>query len=162
MTAPASSAGDARWGWLPAWLRPLEHETGGRGRLWLIETIALVLVGLLLSVATGNDVVRQTHINERLIADISAWRQYTKHDYHNVSVDQEIFGSSSHRDVVCGNTSPGAPKSTTQLCLVVSSAGAGGRRTVSGGWYLPKYVEDDVLSLRYACFGREAVGQCPP
>jgi hypothetical protein len=162
MTAHSPSAGEGRWGRLPALLRPLERGAPGKGRLWLIETVALVLVGLLLSVATGNDVVRQTHINERLIADLSAWRQYTGHHYHNVSVDQEVFGPSSHRDVVCGNTSPGAPKATTQLCLVVSSAGAGGRRTVTGGWYLPKHVEDDVLSLRYACFGRGAVGQCPP
>jgi hypothetical protein len=161
MTEPVPAAEQDRWVRLPAWLRPRERETNERGRTWRTETVLLVIVGLLLAVATGNDVVRQTHVNERLIVDIAAWRHFTGHDFHNLSVDQEIFGASSHRDVICGNTSPGAPKSKTQICLVVSGRSATGKRTVGGGWYLGEHVEDDVLSARYGCFGAEAVGQCP-
>ena len=43
-----------------------------RGRL--IETTLLILAGLLLAIATVNDVVDQTHVNHRLIADLRTWR----------------------------------------------------------------------------------------
>jgi hypothetical protein len=159
MSEPAPSIDQNGWGWLPPRLRPRERELPAR-RLWPIETAVLVLVGLVLAIATGNDVARSSHINERLNADLSIWRHYTGHDFHNVSVDVEIFGPATHRDVVCGNTSGGAPRSTPQLCLVVSNTAAG-KRAIGGGWYLPKYVEDNSRPRRYGCFGREGAGQCP-
>jgi hypothetical protein len=149
-----------RFSSLPAWLRPRAIEPPGSGRMWLIEATLLVLVGLLLAVATVNDVVRQTHINHRLIADLATWRAYTGHSYHNLSVEQELFGTGSRREVVCGNTSPGAPKARTQLCLVVYGPIHAGRRTVYGGWYLPPKVED-VRADRYGCFGVLSRGMCP-
>jgi hypothetical protein len=126
----------------------------------LVETTLLVLVGVLLAVATVNDLVRQTHVNHRLIADLRTWRTYTGHAYHNLSIEQELFGRSSQREVVCGNTSPGAPKARTQLCLAIWGPVVGGRRTVHGGWYLPPKVED-VRADRYGCFGAGAEGICP-
>ncbi len=68
-----------------------------------------MLAGLLLAIATVNDVVRQTHINHRLIADLRTWRSYTGHDYHNLSTEQDSSATPT-RDVVCGNTTPGPPK----------------------------------------------------
>jgi hypothetical protein len=127
----------------------------------LIETTLLVLVGVVLAVATVNDVARQTGVNQRLIADLKTWRHYTGHDYHNLSIDQELLGSSSQREVVCGNTSPGAPKATTQICLAIWGTPVDGRRTVFGGWYLPPKVEYDVRSDRYGCFGPASRGICP-
>jgi hypothetical protein len=127
----------------------------------LIETTLLVLVGVVLAVATVNDVARQTGVNQRLIADLKTWRHYTGHDYHNLSIDQELLGSSSQREVVCGNTSPGAPKATTQICLAIWGTAVDGRRTVFGGWYLPPKVEYDVRSDRYGCFGPASRGICP-
>jgi hypothetical protein len=127
----------------------------------LIETTLLVLVGVVLAVATVNDVARQTGVNQRLIADLKTWRHYTGHDYHNLSIDQELLGSSSQREVVCGNTSPGAPKATTQICLAIWGTAVDGRRTVFGGWYLPPNVEYDVRSDRYGCFGPASRGICP-
>jgi len=127
----------------------------------LIETTLLVLVGILLAVATVNDVVRQTRVNQRLITDLKTWRHYTAHDYHNLSIDQELFGSSSQREVVCGNTSPGAPKARTQICLAIWGPVADGRRAVHGGWYLPANLEYDVRAERYGCFGSAAQGMCP-
>jgi hypothetical protein len=129
--------------------------------LRLIETTLLVLVGVLLAVATVNDVVRQTHVNDRLIADLRTWRAYTGHEYHNLSIEQELLGpTSSRREVICGNTSPGAPKARTQLCLAIWGPVVGGRRTVHGGWYLPAKAED-LRAKRYGCFGPASRGICP-
>jgi hypothetical protein len=149
-----------RWSALPAWLRPREVELPGSGRLRLIETTLLVLLGLLLAVATVNDVVRQTHVNDRLIADIATWRAYTGHPYRNLSIEQELFGAGSQREVVCGNTSPGGLKARTQICLVIYGPQVAGRRTVHGGWYLPPKV-DDVRAGRYGCFGAASRAMCP-
>jgi cell division protein FtsL len=145
---------------LPGWLRPRPLELPGSGRMRLVETTLLLLAGLLLAIATVNDVVRQTHVNQRLIADLRTWRAHTGHDYHNLSIDQKLLGETSQREVICGNTSPGAPKARTQLCLMVWGPVVKGRRTVHGGWYLPAKAED-VRADRYGCFGPGARGMCP-
>jgi hypothetical protein len=157
----ALSAGEERWQRLPARLRPRSAELRGTGQMRLIETTLLVLVGIVLAIATVNDVARQTGVNQRLIADLKTWRHYTGHDYHNLSIDQELLGSGSQREVVCGNTSPGAPKATTQICLAIWGKVVDGRRTVFGGWYLPPNLEFDVRSERYGCFGPASPGICP-
>jgi hypothetical protein len=122
-----------------------------RSPVWLAETTVVLLAGALLAAATVNDVVRQTHINHRLVADLRTWRAYTGRDYHNLSVSQDTRGLST-REVVCGNTAPGPPKAHTQLCLVITGPVSQGRRTVRGGWYLPPGVEN-LTRYRYACFG---------
>ena len=99
MSAAPTPAGRPPWGWLPAWLRPRSAEVPGSGQLRLVETTLLVLVGVLLAVATVNDVVRQTNVNHRLIADLRTWRAYTGHGYHNLSIEQELFGAHSGREV---------------------------------------------------------------
>jgi len=159
MSAGARQSERRPWGWLPESLRPRDVEAPGSGSMRLIETTILVLVGVLLAVATINDVSRQANINQRLIADLRTWRTYTGHAYHELSIDQELFGSSSKHEVVCGNTSPGAPKSRTQLCLVIWGPTVSGRRTIHGGWYLPPQSED-ARSERYGCFGEGAEGLC--
>jgi len=144
---------------LPDWLRPRGLELPGSGRMRLIETTLLLLMGLLLAVATINDLVRQTDVNHRLIADLGTWRGYTGHEYHNLSIEQELFGAASQKEVVCGNRSPGAPRARPQICLVIYGPVRAGRREVHGGWYLPAVVED-VRADRYGCFGPAAVGLC--
>jgi hypothetical protein len=155
-----TSIPDDSWHRLPAWLRPRDSERPGAGSTRLVETTLLVILGLLLTIATVNDVVRQTHVNQRLIADLATWRAYSGLPYHNLSIEQELFGVASRKEVVCGNTSPGAPKARTQLCLVIYGPEQAGRRAVYGGWYLPPKVED-VRSARYGCFGSAARGRCP-
>ncbi len=130
-------------------------------RVRLIETTVLVLAGLLLAAATLNDLHRQVHINQRLIADERTWRGYTGHDYHNLSIDQMLLGEGTEREVVCGNTAPGAPHARVQLCLAIWGAVVKGKRPVHGGWYLPAKVEDDVRKARYGCFGGASEGMCP-
>jgi hypothetical protein len=136
---------------LPAWLRPREVEMPGLGTMRLVETTVLLLVGLLLAIATIDDVVLQTHVNHRLVADLRTWREYTGHNYKNLSIEQDLYGHST-RDVICGNTTPGPPKERTQLCLAMTGPVVGGRRTVSSGWYLPPKSED-LRGKRYGCFG---------
>lgn len=140
-----------RWDRLPEWLRPREQERQGTGRRRLIEVTLLILAGLLLAVATVNDLVDQTHVNHRLIADLRTWREYTGHDYKNVSTEQDLYGHTT-RDVVCGNTTPGPPKERVQLCLQLTGPVIDGRRAAHGGWYLPPKAED-VPAVRYGCFG---------
>ncbi|HXB16167.1 MAG TPA: hypothetical protein VNV44_10555 [Solirubrobacteraceae bacterium] len=158
----ASPSRPEPWAWLPTRLRPREQQDHERqGRLWRVETAVLAIVFVLLATATVNDVVRQSHINERLIADLRSWRTYTHHDYKNVGVDVLTMGVTTKRDVVCGNTEPGPPNARTQICLVVTGPTVSGRRTVSGGWYLRPYTTDDVFAVRYGCFGSVTMGRCP-
>jgi hypothetical protein len=160
-TVPASDRDEGRFSRLPERLRPRTSEDPGLGQLRLIETTVLVLVGLILLIATVNDLSRQATVNERLVADLQTWRAYTGHNYHSVSIDQELLGSQTKREVVCGNTAPGAPKATTQICLVIWGPQVGGRRTIHGGWMLPAKAEDE-RALRYGCFGDEYVRSlCP-
>lgn len=137
-------------------------EVEGRGtrRLWLVETAVLVLVGLVLAVATVNDLGRAVGINHRIGADLSTWRHYTHHDYINISVDQKTLGEDRQRDLLCGNTSAGAPGAKTQICLTISGPVANGLRTVYGGWYLAPY-HPDIPANRYGCFGAGGRGHCP-
>jgi len=128
-------------------------------RIWLIETTVLVLVGLLLAVATVNDLSREAGINHRLIADLSTWRDYTHHDYLNISIDQETLGVDSERELLCGNTSPGPPGARTQICLAIWGPVVNGTRTVHGGWYLYPY-HPDLPANRYGCFGAAGRGRC--
>jgi hypothetical protein len=129
------------------------------GSLRLAETTILILVGTLLAIATVNDVVRQTHVNHRLVADLRTWRAVTGHAYHNLSVGQDLKGYTT-RETVCGNVSPGGPKERTQVCLVLVGPVLSGRREVNGGYYLPAQTVDARRS-RYACFGAAArAGLC--
>jgi len=161
MSEASTPVEGSAFGRLPAWLRPRSVERSASGRTRLVETTLLVLAGILLAIATVNDVVHQTHVNQRLIADLRTWRSYTGHDYHNLSISQQLLGESSKREVVCGNTSPGAPKERTQLCLAIWGPVLDGRRTVHGGWYLPAKAED-LRAERYGCFGPASQGMCPP
>lgn len=144
---------------LPEWLRAREVELPGLGTMRLVEAMVLIAVGLLLAIATVNDVVLQTHVNHRLVADLRTWRQYTGHDYKNVGVEQDIYGHTT-RDFVCGNTTPGPPKERIQLCLVMTGPVHDGHRAARSGWYLPVKTEDEH-DKRYGCFGRAvAEGLC--
>ena len=151
-------------GWaarLPPSLAPRSSELGGSGSTRLIETTVLILVAILLATATIYDTVRQSHINERLVADEVTWRAYAGLKEQNLSLSQELLGTMSKHEVVCGNTSPGPPKTRTQLCLAIWGPVRDGRRAVHGGWYLPPKVEDE-RRYRYGCFGEGSSGLCGP
>jgi hypothetical protein len=148
------------WSRLPPRLRPLDREPPGGGRRWRLETAVLLLAGLLLAIATVNDVVLGTRVNHRLVADLRTWRAYTGHDYKNVSAEQDIYHHTT-TDVACGNTVPGPPKERVQICLQLTGPVVHGYRAARGGWYLPPKAED-VRPHRYGCFGTaKAQGACP-
>jgi hypothetical protein len=153
-------ADEQRWRFLPSWLRPRAVELRGTGQLRLIETTLLVIVAGVLATATINDLAREAGINHRLVADLKTWRHYTRHNYHNISIDQETLGADTQREVLCGNTSGGPPDAKPQLCLGIWGPVLDGRRAVHGGWYLPAYVED-LPRNRYGCFGAVGQGRCP-
>jgi hypothetical protein len=155
---PTASEGRPR-ARLPEWARPRESERRGLGSMRLAETTILILVGVLLAVATVNDVVQQTHVNHRLVADLHSWRVATGHNYRNLGIEQDLKGHTT-RDTVCGNVSPGGPKERTQVCLVLVGPVISKRRSVSGGYYLPAQTVDERRN-RYACFGTAAAaGLC--
>jgi hypothetical protein len=145
-----------RWSFLAPSLRPREENQGSQGpsNLRLIETTLLVLAGLLLAIAAINDVARQVHVNQRLIADLHTWRTVTGHDYHNLTVEQDQTAHST-REVVCGNTIPGPPGKRPQLCLVMTGPTAHNLRAARGGYYLPPEAID-LRRYRYGCFGSTA------
>lgn len=122
-----------------------------------IETSFLALVGVLLAIATVHDVKSQVHVNRRLMADLSTWRTVTGHRYHNVAVEQNVEHRGT-REVVCGNTTPGAPESKVRVCLVLTGPVLAGRRAARGGYYLPPKVED-LPRYRYGCFGTAVPGR---
>jgi len=131
--------------------RPRASERKGLGSLRLAETTLLILFGLLLAIATANDVRQQTHVNHRLNADLATWRAVTGHNYHSIAIEQDVKEHTT-RDTVCGNVSPGGPKQRTQLCLRMTGPVHADRRKVRGGYYLPPRSEDEAR-LRYGCFG---------
>jgi hypothetical protein len=160
MSSLPDSVEPARWGRLPARLRPRASELPGSGRTRLIETTLLVLAALLLAIATVNDVVLQSKVNRRLVADLGTWRSYTGHDYRELSIEQD-FHHHTNREVICGNTTPGPPGDRVQLCLLMTGPVINGRRMVRTGWYLsPKTA--DLPRNRYGCFGPPTAGwPCP-
>ncbi len=159
----SSSAGASRPGpigrRLPGWARPLDSERRGSGSVRRVEATIVILFGLLLAVATVNDLVQQTHVNHRLAADLLAWRTVTGHDYINLAIEQDVKRYTT-RDIVCGNVSPGAPGERAQICLRLTGPVIEGKRAVSGGYYLPPKLTDASRN-RYACFGSAAsAGLC--
>jgi hypothetical protein len=146
-------------GRLPAWLAPREDDSTGR-RLWRVETVALVLVGLLLAVAAVNDIFWSVHSSARLVADQTTWRHYTDRDYYNVSATPLVVGMAE--DVACANATPGAPGERTQICLLLDGPVEHGLRSVVGGWRLPART-GNFPAKRYDCFGEaRSKTLCPP
>jgi hypothetical protein len=150
----AEGAEQGRWARLPERLRPRTQERRGRGDRRRVESTLLVLALLLLAVATVNDVVLQTHTNNRLTADLRTWRALTGHAYHNISIEQDLKGHTT-REILCGNTAPGPPGALPQICLVITGPVVHGLRASHGGFYLPPFTHDK-RAYRYACFGSAA------
>jgi hypothetical protein len=145
-----------RWRRLPSRLRPRPVELPGSGRTRLIESTLLALAALLLAIATVNDVVLASKVNQRLVADLRTWRSYTGHDYRELSIEQDFHGH-TNREIVCGNTTPGPPGKRVQICLLMTGPVVNRRRTVRSGWYLsPKTA--DLPRNRYGCFGPPTAG----
>ena len=130
----ACDTAERGWQRLPPRLRPRDAERPGSGRLWLVETIVLLLVGLLLAIATVNDVVlRRTSTTAS--SPTCARGAPTPATTTRTSRPNRTSAHHTTTDVVCGNTTPGPPKERTQICLqmtgpVVARAPRRARRLV--------------------------------
>jgi hypothetical protein len=136
---------------LPSWLRPLEEAPQRKGRRWRIETVVLLVLALVISVATVYDLTREVKVDNRLTADIETWRHVAEIPDEEVAVEQDLT-SYSTRDTACADVIESKTRVSVRLCLMLDGPVSGNRRKVLGGFYLPPY-----LSLgpndRYGCFG---------
>jgi hypothetical protein len=119
-------------------------------RLWRIETVVLVVLGLFLAIASLNDLVWSVDDNTRLVADQMTWRHYTNRDYYNVSAGALVTGQPT--DISCANSSPGPPGERRQICILMVGPIKDGLRTVTGGFQLPARTGDFPRN-RYGCYG---------
>ena len=122
------------------------HASSRDGRLAGRDARCWCSSALVLAIATRQRPRRARSTSTSVsIADLQHLAHYTGHDYNNISVDQETLGDDSKREVVCGNTSPGAPKAKDpDLPDDLAAPTVDGQRTVHGGWYLPAYVRRHV------------------
>jgi hypothetical protein len=146
---------------LPETLRPLHAERPDGGRRRRIQNVLLALIALVLLAAVIHDLVRQAGINYRLTADIETWREITRHDYKNVSIETDDRHYTTN-DVACGNTSYALPGHRSQICFVmvgpIRHERIDGklveRRASYGGFFVPPYTSTGYKVNRYDCFGR--------
>lgn len=138
---------------LPGWARPLDREPEG-GRVRSVELAILALVGLVLLAAVIDDVALQTHTNHRLVKDLATWRAATGLHWKNLGIERDVARFTS-KDTICGNVATGPPDESAQVCLTMVGPVIGGYRNVTGGYYLPPVVLDEVAT-RYSCFGEAA------
>lgn len=132
---------------------------GARDRR-LIEGAVLVILGLLLLAATVNEVVKQSHVNERIAVDKRTWINYTGHRLKHVSVTPGLRNSN---DTACAPPTAGAHE---RLCLQLTGPAHATYRTVTGGYRLP-LLHPNRFRYRYGCFGaarrhRLCVGRAAP
>lgn len=151
----------ARPGWLRWLLGRSDANAGSPSNrdLRLIETAILIVAGLVLAVATANDIGRAVHITERIKVDQHSYRVYmhTKGGVttpiRKVSITPAVYGK---RDTAC---SPPIGTAHGSACLMLDgpAAGTGPRRvrTVVGGFRLLPNARNR-FGARYACFGLAA------
>lgn len=163
MSAPAPTpvppAGAPAWRrWL---LRRSDANAAGPANadLRLVETAIVIVAGLVLAVATVNDIGRAVHINERLRIDAHTYRYYmhtqrgVATSIRKVAVTPAVQGKV---DVAC-SPPPGGPRGST--CLVIGGpvhpSASGQQRAVLGGYeLLPR--QRNRYYARFGCFGAPA------
>jgi hypothetical protein len=154
MSAPAAHR--ARRSWLPPFLGPRpQSQADPAGRdLRAIETVIIVLLGLLLAAASVDDVAHQVRLNKRTSADRVTWRAYAHANIKHLDVRTLEHGTT---DFVCRSTTTVAADAAAEirLCLMVGGPTVDNKRTVDGGYYIPVRAPDRY-TYRYGCFGLPA------
>jgi hypothetical protein len=134
---------------LSARLRPRDVDVPS-SRLWRAETMALVVVGVVLTALATNDIFWSVQSSAVRVADQNTWRHYTHRNYFNVSAGPLVYGRPV--DVSCADATPGPPGERTQICLIMDGPAVAGLRHVIGGWRLPPRKGDFAID-RYGCYG---------
>lgn len=137
------------------WLR---LRAGGRRGIGLrrVETVVLLLIGLLFAVATIYDLTRQVRIGDRLHADLVSWQAITGANYHNAFVELDAKHYTT-RDVACGWTPATDPHKRAMTCLIFTGPVHGWHRVATGGYYLlgvgpaRRRLAYDRARYRYGC-----------
>jgi hypothetical protein len=119
-----------------------------------LEIAVLALIGVVLLVATINDLVLQAHTNHRLVKDLATWRAATGLHWKNLGIERDVARFTS-KDTICGNVATGPPDERAQVCLTMTGPAIRGRRYITGGYYLLPVVLDEAAN-RYSCFGEAA------
>ena len=137
---------------LPPWLAPRENKPTSprRGLQRMLETTALIVVGIVLAVAAIYDLSYDVGNDHRMAADVATWTQFTGQKpvtiwAHPVSVGQTT-------DVSCGSVALGPSVNETQVCLVLVGRVRNGLRTIFGAWQLP-WGDADHIADRFGCVG---------
>jgi hypothetical protein len=159
----------------PAWLRWLLRRSDANADgpsnqdLRLIETAVLLVAGLVLAVATVNDIGRSVHITERIKLDQHTYR-YVMHTQRGVVTSIRKVsvtpGSTTKIDVACSPPA-GGPRGSSCLVIGGPARGVGAQhlRTVEGGYRLLPGSRN-LYVARYGCFGVSArqrlCGASPP
>lgn len=150
-----------RPGWLRWLLRRSDANAAGPANrdLRLLETAALIVAGVLLAVATVNDIGRAVHITQRVKADQHTYRVYM-HTRGGVATSiKKVDVTTAQRgkiDIAC-SPSPGGQLASS--CLFISGPIRGRsptwQRTVIGGFTLLPHRRN-FYRARYGCFGNAA------
>jgi hypothetical protein len=148
---------------LPRWAapapRPSPAPTEGEGghRAWRIETLVLVVIGLLLTAAVVNDVVRQLGIDARKKVDMRTFAHYvpgTPPKHIEVAAGQRGLP-----DITCGRP---VIYANVRVCLIMIGSSHVLYRDVVGRYTLP-FLHSDRRRYRFACAGYAVTHHlCPP
>jgi hypothetical protein len=133
--APAPEPGGLRRWWRP-----------GR-RLYVVEGLVMIAVGLLLAAAVARDVARHIGIEKRAIVDRHTFRVYVhRPKLKKISVAPPKRGTV---DKVCGQPSSGSQQ---RLCLFMGGPAHVPLREIRGGYHLP-LLKPDRARFRWGCYG---------
>jgi hypothetical protein len=169
-SAPQRPARQPR-AWLRWLLRRSDANADGPSNpdLRLIETAVLLVAGLVLAVATVNDIGRSVHISERIGVDQHTYRYYM-HTQGGVATSIRKVpvtpGTRTKVDVAC-SPPPGGTRGSTCLVIGGPAGGAGPQhqRTIEGGYRLLPDSRNRYVA-RYGCFGvsarQQLCGASPP
>jgi hypothetical protein len=125
--------------------------------MWRIETVVLVVIGLLLTAAVVNDVVRQLGIDARKKVDMRTFAHYvpgTPPKHIEVTAGQRGLP-----DVTCGRP---VVHADVRVCLIMIGSSHVLYRDVVGSYTLP-FLHSDRRRYRFACAGYAVTHHlCPP
>jgi hypothetical protein len=116
----------------------------------MLETTALVLVGVMLAVAVIYDLALDVGNDHRIAADEATWTRFT--GLKPVTIWAKPVSLGQTTDISCGSVAIGPHVRETQVCVVLVGPVRNGLRTVFGAWQLRWGVADHRAD-RFGCVG---------
>ena len=122
-----------------------------------LELALLIVVGLVLTIATLNDVAIQVGKDNRFSADVRTWRATPATTTMNITTESGEETATEPVASPAPTRAPDHPTARTQLCLVLTGPVPPFPADDRGGYYIPAYFPNKAAH-RYGCFGT-AVGE---